>query len=118
MSDPIIVFADLVSPGEGEVWTALEKQKDEEQKDTDGFYGLKVHDERTSNHRHHNELDLMLLADEFLVEELREQEDYLREVEERQKGWDMNTIFPEDEMWNDLGIDMELEVQENEEKLK
>ncbi|KAI9241242.1 MAG: hypothetical protein BYD32DRAFT_484255 [Podila humilis] len=117
MSNPIIVFADLVSPGEGEFWTALEKQKDEEQKDTDGFSGLKVRDERTSNHRHYNEFDLMLLADEFLVE-VTEQEDYLKEVEEQQKGWDMNTTFPEEEVWNELGIDMELEVQENEEKLK
>ena len=60
----------------------------------------------------------MLLADEFLAEELREQEDHVKEVEEQQKGWDMNTTFPEEEVWNDLRIDMELEVQENDEKLK
>jgi len=60
----------------------------------------------------------MLLADEFLAEELRGQEDHVKEVEEQQKGCDMNTTLPEEEVWNDLRIDMELEEQENEEKLR
>jgi hypothetical protein len=58
----------------------------------------------------------MLLANEFLAEELREQEDRVKEVVEQQKGWDTNTTFPEEEVWNDLRI--ELKVQENEEKLR
>lgn len=37
MSDPNIVFADLVSPEEEEFWAELEKQKDEEWKDIDGY---------------------------------------------------------------------------------
>ncbi|KAF9307201.1 hypothetical protein BG003_000773 [Podila horticola] len=148
MSDPIIVFADLVSPGEEEVWAELEKQKDEEQKDIDGYERLlqmeleEVEAARVeistesylgpwdedlievgqawaeSNCRCQYEFDSMLLADEFLAEELREQEDHVKEVEKQQKGWDMNTSFPEEDVWNDLRIDMELEVQENEEKLK
>jgi hypothetical protein len=40
MSDPTIVFSDLVSPGDEEVWAELEKQKDEEQKDIDGYERL------------------------------------------------------------------------------
>jgi hypothetical protein len=40
MSDSSIDLADLVSPGDEEVWAELEKQKDEEQKDIDGYERL------------------------------------------------------------------------------
>ncbi|KAI9242917.1 MAG: hypothetical protein BYD32DRAFT_447611 [Podila humilis] len=126
MSDPTIVFSDLVSPGDEEVWAELEKQKDEAQKDIDGYErlhsdgdgGSRGNASGNNNRRCQYDFDSMLLADEFLAEELREQEDHVKEVEEQQKGWDMNSTFPEEEVWNDLRIDMELEVQENEERLK
>ncbi|KAI9239020.1 MAG: hypothetical protein BYD32DRAFT_450562 [Podila humilis] len=40
MSDATIVFSDLVRPGDEEVSAELEKQKDEEQKDIDGYERL------------------------------------------------------------------------------
>ncbi|KAF9311683.1 hypothetical protein BG006_004498, partial [Podila minutissima] len=38
MSNPIIFFADLVTPEEKEVWAELEKQKDEEWRDIDRYF--------------------------------------------------------------------------------
>ncbi|KAF9368296.1 hypothetical protein CPC16_005496, partial [Podila verticillata] len=138
MSDATIVFSDLVSPGDEEVSAELEKQKDEEQKDIDGYERLlqmemeeveamRVEisagsylgpwDEDLTESAAAGVLGFsmvlrmvsMLLADELLAEELQEQEDHVKEVEEQQKGWDMNSTFPEEEVWNDLRIDMELE---------
>jgi hypothetical protein len=53
-----------------------------------------------------------------LAEELREHEDHVKEIEQQQKERNMNTTFPEEEVWKDLRIDRQLEGQENEGKLK
>ena len=49
----------------------------------------------SSDRRNRHEFDLLLLSNKFLADELLEQEEHVKDVEEQQKGSDMNNTVPD-----------------------